>query len=265
MREIEPIEKMLSQASVLVMDYHRNLGSLNVATKSDPVDLVTQADIETQQLIVHTIGEHFPDDVIVGEESGFDRYPDDPDARCWVIDPIDGTHNYARALAPIFGVSIAFAVAGRPVAAGIAAPGLSDTFLAEVGKGATRNGQPIKVSDINELATAKISIDFSRLATREKSLRLASSVTQHAGQLRSTGSTVIGLCDLANGTLDAYLHANLSPWDYAAGILIITEAGGQVSRTNGDPVNLFDSRPDILASNSLLHDTLLTAIRNVGG
>lgn len=265
MREIDLIEKMLVQASDLVLGYHRNLDALDVATKSDPVDLVTQADIEAQQLIVQMIGTHFPDDVIVGEESGFDRYPDDPEARCWVIDPIDGTHNYARALAPIFGVSIAFAISGQTVAAGIAAPGLGETFLAEVGKGATRNGRPIQVSDIDDPATAKISIDFSRLATREKAMRLVNSVMQQAGQLRATGSTVIALCDLANGTLDAYLHANLSPWDYAAGILIITEAGGQVSRTNGDPVNLFDGRPDILASNGHLHDTLLTSIHSTEG
>lgn len=257
LREIELIEQMLVAASDVVMHHYRRRDDMHIAEKSDPVDLVTQADVEAQQVIVKMIGEHFPGDAIVGEEEGYDKYPQDPEARSWVIDPIDGTHNYARALAPIFGVSIAFAVAGRPRAAGIAAPGLSETFLAESGNGATRNGKRIQVSDTDDWALTKMAIDFSRISSRDKALALAAPIMQRAGQLRATGSTVVTLCDVANGTLDGYLHANLSPWDYAAGLLIIEQAGGRVTHQNGDPVHLFDARGDIVASNGHLHDELL--------
>jgi myo-inositol-1(or 4)-monophosphatase len=260
MREIELIEQMLAEASDVVMRYHRDRDAMDIAVKTDPLDVVTRADIEAQQIIVGRIAEHFPDDTIVGEEEGYDRPPEDPEARCWVIDPIDGTHNFTRALVPSWGVSICFAVAGRPRAAGIAAPALGNTFLAEAGAGATHNGRPVRVSDIAALDHAKISIDFTRPQKRAAAIEMFDTILRTAGQIRATGSTVVALCDVANGTADAYLHAAISPWDYAAGVLIIEEAGGKITRSNGDPIHLFDGREEIIASNTHLHDELLAQL-----
>jgi myo-inositol-1(or 4)-monophosphatase len=260
MQERELIEQMLPDAMALVRRYHRDRAGLHIKIKSNPVDLVTQADVETQHLIAGRIAEHFPDDVIVGEEAGHDRAPDDRDARCWVIDPIDGTHNFARGLLPAFGVSIAFAEGGTPRAAGIGLPYSDDIFIADTDSQTTRNGAPVHVSDIDTLDACKMGFDFARLSHRDMAVDASVDIMRKVGQVRALGATVVGMCAVAEGSFDGYMHMSIHPWDYAAGLLLVTQAGGRASRSDGSDIHLFDGRRDILVTNGQLHDVLLGCV-----
>jgi len=263
MTELDLIAEMLAEAGSFVRRQYRRNAALSVKTKQDAVDLVTEADIATQKLIVERIHAVFPGDAIVGEEEGHDHPPDDPDARCWVIDPIDGTHNFSRSLVPSFGVSVAFADGGETQAAGVAIPLLDETFLAARGEGAMRNGEPARVSDIDRIAHAKITCDFTRPTHRAAALAVTAPITPLAGQIRCHGSAVVSLCDVACGAAEAYVHGSLSPWDYAAGMLIVTEAGGRATRLDGSELKLFDNRKGLLTTNGAIHEHLLDLLKDV--
>jgi myo-inositol-1(or 4)-monophosphatase len=177
-----------------------------------------------------------------------------------VLDPVDGTYNFVRGLVPTFGVTLAFAQGGLPVAGGVIFPKLGEFFLTEQGGGATRNGRPLGVSDIDDLAAAKIEMDFGRLGPRPDTLRRAHRMLCAAGQLRCHGCCVASMCDVAAGEGEAFVHFALSPWDYAAAMLLIQEAGGLVTRPDGSPIHLFDGRKGILAANARLHPRILSLL-----
>lgn len=257
MREYEFIERRLRAAWDTVVQGHRRAGELQIQTKKgDAADLVTQFDVQVQREIEDALAAEFPGDVLVAEESGRDKPPADPDARCWLLDPIDGTHNFARGLVPAFGISLAFARGGIVEAAGIALPSLDELLLAERGGGATRNGVAIRVSDIDDLKAARLEIDFARLPGRARTMELAGGLLRAAGQIRATGACIVSMAAVAAGCAEGYIHAAPHPWDYAAGALIIAEAGGMVTHLDGSPLRLFDGPPGIIASNARLHQQL---------
>lgn len=257
MTERQFIETELREAAAQVRDLYRRRQDLSIQHKQGPMDLVTAGDLQIQQYIHQAIEKAFPGDRLVAEEQGLDVYPADRDQRCWVLDPIDGTHNFAVGLMPTFGVSLALVENGRPIVGGVAVPMLDQLFIAERGVGAWRDGQRLHVSDRALLEQAKIEIDFSRLANRKLVLTRAGDIIHNAGQIRSQGSAVVGLCAVATGDGDGYVHPSLKPWDYAAAMLIITEAGGVVSRLDGDRVHLFNGKNGILAANPALHAHML--------
>jgi myo-inositol-1(or 4)-monophosphatase len=257
MTEREFIETMLTEAAAQVRDLYRRRHDLSIQHKQGPMDFVTAGDLQIQQYIHHAIAKMYPGDRLVAEEQGLDVAPDDRDQRCWVLDPIDGTHNFVVGLMPTFGVSLALVERGRPITGGVALPMLDQLLIAERGAGAWRDGQRLHVANHQVLEEAKIEIDFSRLANRQFVLTRGRAIIETAGQIRSQGSAVVGLCAVATGDGDGYVHPSLKPWDYAASLLIITEAGGTVSRLDGAEVHIFDGKDGILAANPALHARML--------
>lgn len=259
--ELRFIADVLDSIAPLVRQRYEQRASLQIEQKSEAADLVTAADIEVQQHIQRAIAAAYPDDRMVGEEAGGDEPPTDPTQRCWVLDPIDGTHNFARGMMPAFGVSLAAVVNSQPIAGGVSLPMLDKLFLASRDDEATCNGRAIAVSQVDDLAAARVEIDFCRPTVREPIVHMARRVMLVAGQLRCNGSAVTGLCALACGDNDAYLHATLMPWDFAAAMLIVQQAGGTVTRPDNTPVGVFDGRLGMIASNGRLHEQLLALTR----
>ena len=257
------IEQMLRQTWDYVRDRHLDAANLQTTSKKgDSADLVTEADYEVQRRIEQALKEAFPGDAVVAEESGRDTVPDDPKGRCWLLDPIDGTHNFARGLIPCFGVSLAFADRGEVRAAGISLPGLGQTFLAQRGGGATRNAKPIRVSQLADLSESRLEIDFMRRSRRGHTLTAASAVLDAVGQVRAHGACVVGMVNVAAGTAEGFMHIGPHPWDYAAGMLIIREAGGRVTRFDGSDPGLFDDGVGLLCSNGVEHENLRNLINS---
>ena len=260
MDEVDFIRRALDDATELIETKYADRTELSHREK-ETSDRLTEADVEIQRLLVQHIGIHYPTDAIVGEESGFDKGIKKGPERCWIIDPIDGTYNFTRDLFPVFGISIACAERGLPIAAGIALPGLQQLYLARRGTGATCNGRPLQVSDERELMHALVSIDFSKPSNRHRVMKPNSALARVAGQVRAPGCAVVGLCAVASGRAEAHFDAGLEPWDIAAAALMVEESGGRVSRPDGRPLNLLDGEQGLLASNGHVHDQLLDRIR----
>ncbi len=260
MTEIDFISALLPEVSRVLMERYAQRDRWQAVFKSDDGEMVTAVDTEVQDLIVSRLERAFPGDRIVGEEGGLTALPTEPSGRCWVVDPLDGTHNFIRALLPIFGTSIGFVRDGEPVAGGIALAATGDLLLAEAGAGTRRNGQPLTVSDTAAISDANASLEFCRLASRDSAVAAAGGVLERCREVRAHGAAVLALGEVAAGLADLFIHPNLQPWDYAAGMLIVTEAGGAVSRLDGRPVRLFDGATDLLATNGHLHDEALSLI-----
>jgi len=260
MAEISLIETMLDSISPYVRERHAARRTLSVSQKSGLNDFLTEVDLEVQQRLITAIRESHPDDAIVAEEEGMDRLPDTAPTRCWFIDPIDGTQNFVRGLFPEFGVSVAFAEHGTLRAGGVAMPVSGDLFLAHRGGGATRNGHAMSVSAVENLDEARVDIDFGYPTQREKTLAWCGEVVRRAGQMRCYCAAVVGLCSVACGEADAYSSIETHPWDCAAGVLLIEEAGGTVTDFDGEAINPFATTTSILVSNGRIHDEILQAI-----
>jgi len=260
LKELEFIEGILQETAVYAKEKYADRMNLDVSMKDETTNILTEADLEVQRRVVERLDKEFHGDLVVAEEAGLDRNPSDEGCRCWVMDPIDGTQNFVRGLFPIFGISLAFAVGGRSVAGGIIMPVMGDLFLAEEGAGATRSGKRIRVSGIDDITSAKLEVDFVRLSRRDVALKAAGKVFQTVGAVRSKGCAVAALCSIANGDAEAYIHVGLRPWDYAAAQLIVEEAGGKLTRLDGSPLELFDGKSGLLASNGILHKEFLSLI-----
>lgn len=261
MKEIDFIERVLQDAAAFVRREYARRSEVEVSSKADPTDLLTQVDLAVQDMIVNRIADTFPGDIVAAEERGLDRDPEDPACRCWILDPIDGTQNFVRGLFPTFGISLAFAVEGRAVAGGVSLPIATDLFLAERGAGAFRNGERLRVSEVDSLAVARIEVDFASPRERRETLDRAAELICEAGQIRCTSSTVVGMCSVASADMDAFVHVAMEPYDYAASQLIAEEAGGKATRLDGSPLLLFDGKRGAVVSNGLLHDALLAILR----
>ena len=160
----------------------------------------------------------------------------------------------------MFGISIAFARERSVHAAGVSLPIPGDLFLAARGAGATHNGAAIHVTGLTDVSRARMELDLSHLGQRHHTLERAAGLIGSVGQLRCHSSAVVGLCSVAAGEMEGFFHVGLAPWDYAAGWLIVEEAGGRVTRLDGAPLTLFESRQGVLASNGLLHPKFVSLI-----
>lgn len=260
MRELQFLEKLLPEVGAFALGHYRSRESLVYGEQKGVADLVTEADTAAQQKIEAAIQKAFPGDFLVGEESGRDTPPADSDARCWVCDPIDGTHNFARGMVPCWGVSLAFLQGGEPRAAGVALPGLGDLFLAGDDGPALRNGKPIRVSTQSDLSESRVEIDFGRPGDRASCLAVGRFVMENCGQPRCHGSAVVGLCTVASGGAEAFVHGGMQPWDFAAAMLIIRRAGGKVTRLDGVDARVFDGKRGMVASNGVVHQTIMDGI-----
>lgn len=253
MNEISAIEAVLDDISAYVVERYGQRDTLVVSTKASPTDFLTEVDIAVQKRIVEHLMDIFPTDVLIGEESGLDYFKGSPPPRCWLVDPIDGTQNFLRGLFPEFGVSIGFLVDGNPVAGGVLFPVSQDLFLAERGSGSFRNGKRMHVSQVDSLQKARVDIDFGALSYRHNYRRHAQGLLEVVGQVRSYGCSVMGFCQVADGQQDAYIPFNVKPWDVAAGMLLVQEAGGKVTSFDGGAVNPFVSERIGIVANPLIH------------
>jgi len=218
------------------------------------IDLVTEADLASEKLILGVLQDNLSGIKILSEES-FASYGKPPTEPAWIIDPLDGTTNFAHNF-PWFAVSIALYDKGGSQVGVIYNPIQKELFCAARGGGAWLNDRRIKVSEISSLQNALVATGFP-YDIREKSdpiLAMLKTVLTHAQGVRRPGAATLDLAYLACGRLDAFWEVGLKPWDTAAGYLLVEEAGGMLSNFNGSPFSPFI--PELLASNSLLHKDL---------
>jgi myo-inositol-1(or 4)-monophosphatase len=225
-------------------------------------DIVTDADFAAQGAIVGRLRSVFPGHAILSEEGQHDIDLAGP-TPTWIIDPLDGTTNYARRY-PTFSVSVALAREGEAQVGVIYDPLRRETFYGERGRGAfvqqgRRRPQSLQVSAVDSLAEALVGLDWARDPDlRAQTLDALGRVAAHCRTVRATGSAALGLVYVAAGWLDAYYHFMLQPWDIAAAAVIITEAGGRLTTPTGQPWCLGQSR--VAASNGRLAEALVQAL-----
>ena len=226
-------------------------GKADIAEKGQNYNLVTEADTAAEKVIFDALREQFPKDTFLGEESAADA--DLNASRLWIVDPLDGTTNFAHGI-PHYAVSIAFAREGIVQCGVICNPVSGELFSAERGAGATCNGRMISVSSAEKLSRAVIATGFyyERGPIMERtldSLRLLYKANIRG--MRRIGSAALDLCYVACGRFDAYFEYRLSPWDFAAGMLVVEEAGGIFTDSDGNNNGLLSK--GVICSNGRLH------------
>lgn len=236
-------------------------GARRISHKRSVIDLVTEMDQRAERFIVERLLGAFPDHAVLAEESGA---TDGRSEYRWLIDPLDGTTNYAHGL-PIFAVSVALEHSGV-VELGVAYdPTRDECFVAQRGHGATLNGETLRVSSVDSLDQALLVTGFPYdiRTTGETNLPEYAALSVRALAVRRFGSAVLDLCYVACGRLDGYWEQSLGPWDMAAGGLIVQEAGGRVTNVHGGPWRV--EGPGVLASNGLVHAAILSGLGEARG
>ncbi|MEU7133343.1 inositol monophosphatase family protein [Streptomyces sp. NPDC046261] len=243
------------RAGALVADLFHS-GTYRQESKSG-WDLVTEADLRSERLIVEAVQARYPGHGILAEESGAQGAQDD---HLWLIDPLDGTLNFARGSGP-WGVSIAYAHRGEVRLGMFYDPGADALYHARLGEGAYLNGRPLRVSGEDRLAAAVVVCSASHEPWREEAQRIALALWPPSTRsLRMTGCGAGALCALAAGTVDAMVEVDGGPWDYAAGALIVREAGGVATTVEGSAMTP-RSRTVVAAATDRLHTSLTDALR----
>lgn len=238
-------------AGAIVQSYWGNLNAIE--EKGRPGDLVTAADKASEKAILEVLRRHVPEHGILAEESG--NLGDSSSQYLWAIDPLDGTTNFAHQYPP-FGVSVGLLIDGIPQVGVVFDPFHNELFRAATGLGATRNRQPIQVSQTAELRNSLLVTGFAydRRETPDNNYAEFCHLTHLTQGVRRSGSASIDLCYVSCGRLDGYWERGLSPWDLAAGVVILSEAGGKITAYDGSPWKIESGR--ILATNGKLHESL---------
>jgi myo-inositol-1(or 4)-monophosphatase len=233
---------------------------LNVALKGE-IDLVTDVDLASEHLIREAIATHYPRHQVLGEEEGLAETSSD---YRWVIDPLDGTSNYAHGF-PVFCVSIALEHRGETILGVVYDPMRDELFTAERGGGASLNRKPIQVSSTRELSRSMLATGFPYDIRTSKLTNLDhwSDFAMHAQALRRCGSAALDFCYVACGRFDGFWELSLNPWDMAAGALIVREAGGRISNFAGGDFSNY--KAEVVASNGEIHDQMLAVIALASG
>ena len=220
-------------------------------------NLVTDMDHASEDMIVKALAREFPGHGVVAEERGRQG---DTEHR-WYIDPIDGTTNYAHGF-PIWTVTLALEVRGRLEVGVTYAPCLGELFWAERGKGAWRNGKRIRVTSCKAVDQALLCTGFSyQLAVRKLNLKYFAEFLMRAQAIRRVGAASLDLCWTAAGAFDGFWEMRLGPWDMAAGVVILEEAGAKVTNFGGGPVDV--THGDFLGANPALHRKMLQVMKRV--
>lgn len=255
-QEFAVLQECLQAASKVV---RRHFGKVGYELKGK-ANLVTKADVASQKAVLDIIRKRFPQHDYLAEEDAVKNTGAD---YTWVIDPIDGTTNFAHTF-PQCSVSVALFYKNEPVLGGVANPATGETFLAQKGKGATLNGKKIHVSNTAKLAQALLVTGFpyNRFTRMPELLTRFEGFLNSCHDVRRLGSAALDLCWLAAGRTDGYWEDNLNPWDVGAGILILQEAGGKVTDYSGKKYKkLPDYGRTMLASNGKIHAQMLQIIR----
>ncbi|MBI5242034.1 MAG: inositol monophosphatase [Elusimicrobia bacterium] len=237
----------------------RRFGSVSIRYKGR-ANLLTQADLESQAAVLGLIRRRLPGHDYRAEEKAC---RDTGAEYCWVIDPLDGTTNFAHGY-PVGCVSIALLRRGRPVLAGVHDPFREERFLAEAGRGTTLNGRPVRVSTAGRLSSALLITGFpyDRAERSRYYAEFYRAFMVRCHDVRRSGSAALDLAWTAAGRADGFWEFNLAPWDVAAGLLLVREAGGKVTDFRGRPwdgVAAFGRQT--LASNGRIHAAMLRVIR----
>ncbi|MTJ12464.1 inositol monophosphatase [Anabaena sp. UHCC 0187] len=246
-------------AGVVLQDY---LGKLEdaITEKGRPGDLVTAADKASEQVILEVLRRHFPQHSILAEESG--KLGNQDNEFLWAIDPLDGTTNYAHQY-PCFAVSIGLMIQGVPKVGVIYDPFRDELFRAAAGLGATRNRRPIQVSQTAELGKSLLVSGFAydRRETPDNNYAEFCHLTHLTQGVRRDGAAALDLAYVACGRVDGYWERGIAPWDVVAGIILVQEAGGNVTAYDGTPMKIESGR--ILATNGHIHDSLSQELMKV--
>jgi len=222
------------------------------------IDLVTEGDRQAQKLIINRLREYFPHHGLLAEEDGFSTAAKERKYQ-WIIDPLDGTTNYAHSY-PVFCVSLALEREGEVILGVVYDPNFQECFTALRGRGATCNDRPIKVSSIQELDKSLLATGFPYdVRTSEvNNIDHFINFLRRSQAVRRCGSAAIDLCYVACGRFDGFWELKLNPWDVAAGALIVNEAGGVVSDFQGNPLDIYGA--EIVASNGKIHQEMIQVL-----
>jgi len=253
------------EAGALLMHYFQK--HIKIEYKGD-ADLVTAADRASEALIRERIQQQFPGHDVLGEEQGLNDQGSD---YRWYVDPLDGTTNFAHGY-PVFCVSMGLEhreledresrTLAQRIAAVVYDPTRDELFSAEQGRGAHLNGAAIHVSQAAQLKESLLATGFpSQKRHKNPNIHFYHQITLRTHGVRRAGSAALDLCNVASGRFDGFWEFNLNPWDTAAGVLIVEEAGGKVSRFDGSPFEI-DSR-ETLASNGLIHPALVQEFEEI--
>lgn len=229
--------------------------------KSSTIDLVTECDRAAETLIVGRLREAFPDHGIVGEEGSSVPGSSAEDYH-WYVDPLDGTNNFAHGI-PHFAVSMGLFRGDEPILAVLCDPMRGDLYHAEKGKGAYRNDARLKVSKAPSVGEAILASGFpyDRHTDPVDNIAQMALFLKKCQGFRRFGAAALDLAMVASGSLDGFWEFKLSSWDIAAGVLLVTEAGGRVTRIDGSPMGHLTEKIHLVASNGLVHQEMLDVLK----
>lgn len=252
-----PLETIVREAGRLFLEGYRSPKQIDYKSA---IDLVTQYDVQVEAFLTPRLAEAYPGFTVVGEESSETlSYPD----KAIYIDPIDGTTNFVHGI-PFCAISVGIWEEGKPVEGIVYNPVLDECFYARRGRGATLNGTPIQIDNSADTLTSALiatGFPYTKIEKGEDYawvMATMGNLLPLTRDVRRLGSAALDLCYTARGTFAGYYEINLKPWDVSAGVLILEEAGGKVSRVDGAPYTL-DERI-LVASNGRIHDALVAAM-----
>lgn len=244
-------KKIIEKASIHVAKNYNKIKKVD--NKKGHANLVTNVDKETEGIIVKAIKKSYPDHTIIAEESGLHSKDSKYE---WIIDPIDGTTNFAHSY-PFFCISIAFVVNGITKFGLVKNPFTNELFSAYKGKGAKLNEKKFTVSNRKKLSDSLLATGFPHEDKKSKLINFNrfKNLTLNSHGVRRDGAAALDLCYVACGRLDGFWEQKLNAWDVAAGVLIIEEAGGKITRYDGSKYSIYDK--EILATNKHIHREIM--------
>lgn len=249
----------IAREAAALIRHHRATGVQVRVKGADVRELVTTADEAADELIRSRLQVLFPDHTVITEETASSNAGVKTEGPTWIVDPLDGTSNFAHGL-PVFSVSVGLWWGGRPLVAAVCEVMRDWLFWAAEGHGAWLNGRPLRTSREQEASRAVFATDWTHIPERRAiATRLFARFVLRGHTARSFGSAALGLCYVAAGWLDGYVNLGLAPWDAAAGALLVQEAGGRVTDADGRPWTPF--RETLVATNGLIHETVLAWLR----
>ncbi len=224
------------------------------------IDIVTDVDLACQERLISLIAQRFPKDRVISEEK---ENVYEGEGNRWIIDPIDGTTNYAHGY-PFFCVSVAYETAGRVTCGVVYNPIFDELFFAEEGKGSYLNGMKLEVSETGDLKKSLLVTGFPYDITTSSMNNVDNFVSflHRAQAVRRDGSAALNLAYVAAGRFESFWELKLNPWDVAAGVLIVKEAGGVVTDFGGSPFSIYGGQ--IVASNGVVHEEMLRVLKGDG-
>ncbi len=258
---LEVAKKAALEAGKIQMDYFDK--EKQISTKSTETDIVTQVDLLSQDIIVKIIKQDFPDHNFLAEEKDLDEKHNSK--YTWIIDPIDGTVNYAHSI-PMFCVSIGLKKDDKIVVGVVYVPSLDEMFWAVKGQGAFFNNTKINVSNIKKLTQSVVATGFAanKHLQQDNNTKEFCAVTNNVQGVRRLGSAAIDLCYTACGRLEGYWELLIKPWDIAAGVLILEEASGKITTVQGEEIQ-FQKDTSIIATNNHIHSKLSNLLAKARG